>query len=95
MTDTASLLAALTAEIRKAAGWVEIKTYADLPEQTGLSYVFEYKAGGTWVWDFAVSPKGAWMFRNPDLGGSWKDPNELVDECLRWRYAWVTPPVPS
>jgi hypothetical protein len=59
---SAGLPDALVAEIRKANGWVEIESYDDLPEQTGLSYVFEYKAGGTWVWDLAVGPMGANLY---------------------------------
>lgn len=76
------------AEANGPSEWTVLHSYEDLPEQTGVTYIFEYQDGSHYAWQYIVLENSSMLaFRDAGQKSGWKDPNELVDECVRWRYS--------
>lgn len=68
--------------------WNKLDSFEDLPEQLEQDYIFEYTSGGQAKWRFSNDNKLGvdWFYVPGDMTLN-IDPNDLVDQCTRWRYA--------
>lgn len=71
-----------------AGGWHKIDDFDDLPDQLEQEYVFEYAKGDQAKWRLSADNQmSVHTFYAPGDSSIWVDPNDLVDQCTRWRYA--------
>ncbi|WIJ46186.1 hypothetical protein [Curtobacterium citreum] len=76
------------AEVRSGdCGWHKLEDYDDLPSQLEQDYIFEYPDGDQAKWRLSAdNPMGVYQFVSLSNPGAWKDSNDLVEECTRWRW---------
>ena len=70
------------------SGWHQLDDYDDLPFQLEQDYIFEYEDGEQVKWHLSAdNPSSVHTFYAPADSSRWIDPNDLVDQCTRWRWA--------
>ena len=76
------------AESSASSDWHNLKGFDDLPWQLEQEYLFEYKDGEQTKWKLSAdNPSSVYTFYLPNDSSRWVDPNDLADQCVRWRYA--------
>ncbi|NII42140.1 hypothetical protein E9228_002798 [Curtobacterium flaccumfaciens] len=71
-----------------AGEWHKLDDYDDLPFQLEQEYIFEYADGEQAKWRLSAdNPSSVHTFYAPADSSRWIDPNDLVDQCTRWRWA--------
>lgn len=69
-------------------GWRMLNDFEDLPWQLEQEYVFEYQDGEQVKWRLSAdNASSVHTFYSPEDKALWVDPNDLVDQCARWRWA--------
>lgn len=70
------------------SGWHKLDDFEDLPDQLDQDYVLEYADGSQVKWRLSAdNASSVQQFVWPGDPTVWKDCNDIVDECTRWRYA--------
>ncbi|MEG8035059.1 hypothetical protein QP157_06895 [Sphingomonas sp. LR61] len=87
----AGVIHALLAIAEGASGgdaWHKLDSYEDLPWQGEQEYVFEYADGEQAKWLLSSDNlSGVFTYYAPGDRTRWVGPNDLADQCVRWRYA--------
>ncbi|MBF4613782.1 hypothetical protein [Curtobacterium sp. VKM Ac-1376] len=72
----------------QADTWHQLDDYDGLPFQLEQDYIFEYEDGEQVKWRLSAdNPSSVHTFYAPADPSRWIDPNDLVDQCTRWRWA--------
>ncbi|WIA98036.1 hypothetical protein [Curtobacterium sp. MCBA15_004] len=81
-------LLALSEASSASDGWHKLQDFDDLPDQLEQDYVFEYEDGSQQKWRLSAdNVSSVEQFVQPDHPTVWRDSNDIVDQCVRWRYA--------
>lgn len=84
----AAITHALLAVAEQGINWHKIEEFEDLPEQLDVPIIFEYEDGSEYSWTrILIAPHRYEMFRATNDRFGIEDPNDLVEKCVRWRYA--------
>jgi hypothetical protein len=81
-------LLALAESGNRNSGWQLLKEFEDLPWQVEQDYIFEYADGEQVKWRLSAdNPSRVYEYYSPHDRSLRVDPNKLVDDCTRWRWA--------